>query len=327
MPAGTPAWWGTAAKTSVRIVRRWRFADRRRGVLAIASRRGREPPRAPQAVRPSGSSSAGGHVEQKSGRSTRSSARANIDHLAITPGGVWVTDAKRYRGALAKRDVGGWFRTDVRLYVGRRDCTKLDSTMAKQVASVRMALDGEWVNVPTLPILCFVEAGWGWFAKPIRIDGWSSPGRRSPWIAEPTGLLRPRGCQLSPLAARLKPARLRRLGQRSLQSGGGWSWRPMPMLLRLLRSGAACDRCQTEGPVPVRGGRWMLRLMVVLLASTGWLPSCSPVSAMGSLLRPSQSHRVHHRRTIGWTRNSNPPTGSPSPLGVSCRRGCHRRSR
>lgn len=196
-----------------------------------------------------------------------------------------MTDAKRFRVALAKRDVGGWFRTDVRLYVGRRDCTKLDSAMAKQVVSVRTALDGDWLNVPALPMLCFVEAGWGWFAKPIRIDGWSSPGRRSPWIAEPTGLLRPRGCQPSPLAARLKPARLRRA---ALAPEWRWLvWRPMPMLLRLLRSGAGCDRGQTEGPVPVRGGRWMLRLMVVLLASTGWLPSCSPVSVMGSLRRPS----------------------------------------
>jgi Nuclease-related domain len=52
-------------------------------------------------------------------------SRANIDHIAVTPGGVLVIDAKRYSGAVEKRNVGGIFRSDIRLYVGRREYTKL----------------------------------------------------------------------------------------------------------------------------------------------------------------------------------------------------------
>ncbi len=35
--------------------------------------------------------------------------RGNIDHLAIAASGVWVIDAKNYKGKVEKRDVGGWF--------------------------------------------------------------------------------------------------------------------------------------------------------------------------------------------------------------------------
>ncbi|HZU72990.1 MAG TPA: nuclease-related domain-containing protein, partial [Acidimicrobiales bacterium] len=34
--------------------------------------------------------------------------RSNIDHLAVTPTGVFVIDAKRYDGAVEIRDRGGW---------------------------------------------------------------------------------------------------------------------------------------------------------------------------------------------------------------------------
>lgn len=41
--------------------------------------------------------------------------RGNIDHLAIASSGVWVIDAKRYQGKVEQRDVGGWFKPDLRL--------------------------------------------------------------------------------------------------------------------------------------------------------------------------------------------------------------------
>jgi hypothetical protein len=78
----------------------------------------------------------------------RPGTTANIDHLAVAPTGVWVIDAKRYAGQVSKKDVGGWFSSDVRLFVGRRDCTKLVTGMAKQVDAVRTALGAEWADVP-----------------------------------------------------------------------------------------------------------------------------------------------------------------------------------
>lgn len=101
----------------------------------------------------------------------RPGTSANIDHLAVTATGVWVIDAKRYRGEVAKKDVGGWLSTDIRLFVGRRDCSKLVTGMAKQVAAVRTALGADWADVPIRPMLCFVEAEWKWFAKPFDISG------------------------------------------------------------------------------------------------------------------------------------------------------------
>ena len=53
-------------------------------------------------------------------------SRANIDHVVITRGGVWVIDAKRYKGRPALKVEGGILRPrQEKLLVGRRDCTKL----------------------------------------------------------------------------------------------------------------------------------------------------------------------------------------------------------
>jgi hypothetical protein len=56
--------------------------------------------------------------------------RGNIDHLVVAPAGLFVVDAKRYQGSLRIRDVGGFFHTDNRLYVGRRDRSHLADNMA-----------------------------------------------------------------------------------------------------------------------------------------------------------------------------------------------------
>jgi hypothetical protein len=84
---------------------------------------------------------------------------ANIDHIVISPAGVFIVDPKNYRGKVEQRDVGGLFRTDLRLYVGGRDKTKLVKGMDRQVAAVRTALaqDEEWSDVPVTPVLLFVS--------------------------------------------------------------------------------------------------------------------------------------------------------------------------
>lgn len=90
----------------------------------------------------------------------------NIDHIAITPAGVWVIDTKRYPDTQVEfRDVGGWFRTDERLIVGGRDRTELVDATAWQVDAVARHLG----DVSVKAMLCFVESTWGWFAKPFRV--------------------------------------------------------------------------------------------------------------------------------------------------------------
>ena len=100
--------------------------------------------------------------------------RANIDHIAIATTGIYVIDAKNYAGKVRRVDRGGWLSTDWRLYVGRRDCSKIVDGMAKQVQAVRAAakepqIDG--LDVKVRPALCFVDAEWSLFARPFEIGG------------------------------------------------------------------------------------------------------------------------------------------------------------
>ena len=101
----------------------------------------------------------------------RQGTTANIDHLTIAPTGVCVVDAKRYTGQVAKKDVGRWLSSDVRLFVGRRDRTQLVTGMAKQVDAVRAALGADYTDIPVRPVLCFVDSDWRLFASPFEVDG------------------------------------------------------------------------------------------------------------------------------------------------------------
>ena len=66
--------------------------------------------------------------------------RTNIDHLYVAPTGVWVVDAKAYKGKVVKRDVGPIWRTENKVYVNGRDRTTLAKAMDKQVEAVLAAL-------------------------------------------------------------------------------------------------------------------------------------------------------------------------------------------
>lgn len=111
--------------------------------------------------------------------------RGNIDHIAVAASGVWVIDAKNHKGRVEGRNVGGWFKTDLRLYVRGRDQTKLAEALSRQIDAVREALGD--VEVPIHPVLCFVEADWGFFPKPFRQNGvWVTWSRKlADMIAEP----------------------------------------------------------------------------------------------------------------------------------------------
>ena len=84
--------------------------------------------------------------------------KANIDHIAVTRGGIWVIDAKRYKGRPELKVEGGILRPRIeKLFVGRRDCSKLVDGVLKQVDLVHEAV-GE--DIPVVGSLCFVEADW-----------------------------------------------------------------------------------------------------------------------------------------------------------------------
>ncbi len=103
----------------------------------------------------------------------RPGSKANIDHIAVAPSGIYVIDAKRYDGRVETVNVGGWFKTDTRLKVAGRDLTKLTTGMADQVETVTSALAAAWpraVRPNVQGVLCFIDSHWGWLAKPTRVN-------------------------------------------------------------------------------------------------------------------------------------------------------------
>jgi hypothetical protein len=98
-------------------------------------------------------------------------SRANIDHIAISPSGVFVVDAKNYTGRVRLVDRGGFFAHDYRLYVGSRDRTKLVAGLDAQTAAARAALGADGADVPIWRALCFVSAEFDLFASSLVVDG------------------------------------------------------------------------------------------------------------------------------------------------------------
>lgn len=115
--------------------------------------------------------------------------RANIDHIVVTVGGVFVVDPKRYVDKRPELRVeGGILRPRVeKLMVGGRDRTKLVDGVLGQIDRVRAVLGDEAIDVSG--VLCFVEADWplvGAFfcTRGVRVV---SPRKLSKILAEASG--------------------------------------------------------------------------------------------------------------------------------------------
>ncbi|WP_110241653.1 nuclease-related domain-containing protein [Nocardioides gilvus] len=115
-------------------------------------------------------------------------SKANIDHIAITPAGIWVIDAKRYKGRPELVIEGGILRPRVeKVLVGRRDCTKLVDGVLKQVELVRDVVG----DLPVTGSLCFVEADWPLFGGSFTTRGVHAlwPKRLAKMLGEAEGSL------------------------------------------------------------------------------------------------------------------------------------------
>lgn len=100
-------------------------------------------------------------------------SRANIDHIAVSSAGVFVIDTKNYDGVVEKRDLGGWFRPDQRLFVNGRDRSKVVDGVHEQVSVVRDILRTfPEEGVPVHGVLCFVGPNWRpLFPRPLSFAG------------------------------------------------------------------------------------------------------------------------------------------------------------
>lgn len=113
---------------------------------------------------------------------------ADIDHLVVASSGVWIVDAKNYRGRVERRDLGGRRNPDPRLFVNGRDQTSLIGGMDRQFNAVCGALAPlDLASPPIHRSLVFTDSDWGLFGKPFAIHGvwvlWAK--RLCQLIAEP----------------------------------------------------------------------------------------------------------------------------------------------
>jgi hypothetical protein len=99
--------------------------------------------------------------------------RANIDHLVVSRAGVFVIDAKCYRGRPVRLQAEfGWGRprTQTLVVAGRNQTTLIDK-MQFQLQRVRAALAArDGAGVPVTGMLCLVEAQWPPLSSPLVID-------------------------------------------------------------------------------------------------------------------------------------------------------------
>jgi len=97
--------------------------------------------------------------------------RRNIDHIFVAASGVWVVDAKSYKGKVTKREVGPFWRADHKVYVAGRDQTKLAARVESQVHAVLAALrpDPTLKGTEVYGAMCFVGSEWGLLDRPFQV--------------------------------------------------------------------------------------------------------------------------------------------------------------
>jgi Nuclease-related domain len=102
---------------------------------------------------------AGSEVKILHDRRVPGHGNANLDHIAIGPGGITLIDTKNYRGKLRVQRVGGLFseRRTI-LTIDGRDRTRLVKAVEVQIELVRTALLGtEHADLDITGAFCFAD--------------------------------------------------------------------------------------------------------------------------------------------------------------------------
>lgn len=95
-----------------------------------------------------------------------------IDHLVVAPNGLWVvTAAPEPTGRVEKRDLGDWFSSEPRLFVGGSDASRLHLRAQHTFDAVEAALADSVVDrVPRQGVLCFVDVAPAWFTRTFELE-------------------------------------------------------------------------------------------------------------------------------------------------------------
>ncbi len=130
--------------------------------------------------------------------------RGNIDHIFVAATGVWVVDAKRYKGKVSKHEIGPLWRRDNELYIGRRNRTPLANGVRRQVDATNAALrsDESLHGTDLHAVLCLVESEWALLDFPFQLG--------NVWVMYP-GALKKRLRKSGPLSRETMERIARRL--------------------------------------------------------------------------------------------------------------------
>jgi len=136
--------------------------------------------------------------------------RGNIDHIFVSPTGVWVVDTKAYKGKVIRREIGPLWRRDNELYIGGRNRTSLAKGLDRQVNAAIAALraDASLHGTDVHAVLCLVESEWKLLDLPFQVG--------NVWVMYP-GALRKRLRKTGPLSQEVM-GRIARLLELSLPS-------------------------------------------------------------------------------------------------------------
>ncbi len=94
-------------------------------------------------------------------------SKLSIDLIAVSPAGVFVIDAKNYKGLVHTKRLGPvWDLGPHQLHIGRRNRTASIEDVTKKVDAVREVLRTTvWgPDVPVRAVLCLTRAEWGYAA-------------------------------------------------------------------------------------------------------------------------------------------------------------------
>jgi hypothetical protein len=130
--------------------------------------------------------------------------RGNIDHIFVSPTGVWVVDAKAYKGRVSRREIGPRWRRDNELYIGGRNRTSLAKGLDRQVDATIAALraDASLRGTDVHAVLCLVESEWKLLDLPFQVG--------KVWVMYP-GALKKRLRKSCPLSREVMERIARRL--------------------------------------------------------------------------------------------------------------------
>ena len=97
-------------------------------------------------------------------------SKANIDHMLITPKGVFIIDAKNYKGLVELRKTGSFLIPGKQsLFVNGKNRDNLVEAVKWQVGVVESSVSH--YNVVVIGVLAFTQNNWPWVGKPKLIDG------------------------------------------------------------------------------------------------------------------------------------------------------------